>query len=702
MKPLQITVINDNDDSTAYYLPLFEEKDGHWPFRLGTGRNAVVFLGWTKDQEENSRFLAFKFLKNDPNEEYAQMVSERFLIEMKATEKITIHGNYFVQFRGRGFIGKLDKDDKKNPKWKPLYDKVFEKNATDAFQKIKDHFKLQGPFYLMELCQGTLHDLLERPEPWIIGSRAYQVNALNRNALLSENERTSEIIKDFKSKYIDTSKLKEADDFSGYDILNAFKTDEASNNVRNYAVMEIFKGIARTVGSLHKNNLVHRDLKLGNLFFWHPYDDGINFDNIIFKLADLGYAADIRLFQKADWTLEVDNWRTPGALVPGSQYYRAPEQARLPIEVRANIAHDNPKQVIIKSSKVTEIEKGDQLVIGDFFGIEEDEDSPQNNNVRRIESVNNEGSVYTIELEYPLDLISKDDLEAHIIKSTGYHTDGFSLGAILYDLASGGKNPEDFYTYNLASYHKITHSKSADLENSPKQISVKGIVDSFYTEKHLKNLFDSRIVEKLIKSTDSSESNDENQRKFINSIQQFLWPGTDTPSSQQKPSSKRNETKDDFFKIIEAIIDKPLSADLLTDVRGVRIPEEILTIIVKCMVRDFDDTYYKTSAKGYFTDENKLAISDHLVIEVENYLTQLTKKLKIEDKIKNNLLIILRMFWHPETLSNNEGNSSSSSGSNYFESQNLNAENEKSNSDSSISNEVNPEKTEENDDANLD
>ncbi|MCP4339195.1 MAG: hypothetical protein GY799_09985 [Desulfobulbaceae bacterium] len=51
-------------------------------------------------------------------------------------------------------------------------------------------------------------------------------------------------------------------------------------------------------------------------------------------------------------------------------------------------------------------------------------------------------------------LEKEEDLQAHIIKSTGFHTDGFSLGAILYDLISGGKNPEHFYTFCLAAYDR--------------------------------------------------------------------------------------------------------------------------------------------------------------------------------------------------------------------------------------------------------
>src|SRR5436309_221828 len=128
MDPIQIAIVNDNDDTTSYYLPVFKEDGNYLPYRLGTGRNAVVFLGWTKKEEERSRFLAFKFLKDDPNEEYAQMVSERFLIELTETKKITLYGDYFVQFRGHGFIGDIDVNAKSNKKWKPLYNEVFKSN----------------------------------------------------------------------------------------------------------------------------------------------------------------------------------------------------------------------------------------------------------------------------------------------------------------------------------------------------------------------------------------------------------------------------------------------------------------------------------------------------------------------------------------------------------------------------------------------
>src|SRR5262249_17281535 len=131
----------------------------------------------------------------------------------------------------------------------------------------------------------------------------------------------------------------------------------------------------------------------------------------------------------------------------------APEQAELPIEVRVDVDSQNPRVACIKGSKITDIEIHDWLTLSDLFG-DQTRDPDTDHSVFKILTVDydSEYNVYRLELDHPVTTSKIGDLQGQITRATGFQTDGFSLGAILYDLISGGRNPELFYIYCLASY----------------------------------------------------------------------------------------------------------------------------------------------------------------------------------------------------------------------------------------------------------
>src|SRR5262249_45254371 len=123
---------------------------------------------------------------------------------------------------------------------------------------------------------------------------------------------------------------------SGYTILNDFKVDKVSSRVRSFAVLELFAAICRAVAQLHTKQktgepLAHRDLKPGNIFFDHSADpDGM--EQIKIRLADLGYVITRLQIDGGEQTL-VGGQKGIDYMAPGSQFFRAPEQAELPVEV---------------------------------------------------------------------------------------------------------------------------------------------------------------------------------------------------------------------------------------------------------------------------------------------------------------------------------------------------------------------------------
>jgi serine/threonine protein kinase len=624
MVSLPIKVLNELKNSVTFYLPLQEGK----PIRLGTGRNAVVFLGWTAPEETHTgiKYVAVKFLKNDINSQYARMTEIRFFTEAQKTEDFGQQMEFFVAYIGRGIIGKIDESQKYYfPGNMELVE--FENKERDHVF-IKNHFFLQGPFYVIELCQGTLHDIFEKDSPWSKAVRVYHATKIYASALFDEAKSRLEDVRLIKEKYMKTDDLENK---SGYDILNSFMVKEA-DRVRNYAVLELFLKIVEKVYQLHEKGLTHRDLKLGNLFLKHPGAQ-VGFKKLDLKLADLGYVAEVTQLHRGDYSLETDGWRTPGALVPGSQFYRAPEQASLPIEVRVSVDTDKTK-VLIRGSKLVDVEKGDWLVIGDFFGGEDPKREKERGLYKIIdrEVVCRTSFRLTLNTKKGIKLAEEDDLQAHIIKSTSYHSDGFSLGAILYDLISGGKNPEDFYTYCLVRYHK-----GFGAEN----YSIQKILNALSPQKSELSTdeFEFDIPEKKLEFGEKWEI-----------FQQLLSSGNVIELVESGLSSTYEG--ESIQKAIENYQYRkfPLVSDLLQDNRGVPIPRDIIEIIIKCMLRDVEGTYYSSKTdegKGFFSEENRKA-AEKIHDDVKGLLKEPRNQIP-EDfppLFQDDLLVKLRMFWN--------------------------------------------------------
>lgn len=575
----KITLTDIENNEVDYYL-VKSDKSPKSLVRIGSGRNAVVFLGSTNknSSSEKDDFLAFKFLKNDKNDQFAKMSAFRFEEEILYTRSLGRTQNFFVEYRGVGFVGKNN-----------VYSKIqkvskSKKIKNSDLEWILEHYNLQGDFYVMNLCDGSLEHVFENKEEWFKLMPNYKKSVsekhhvLYSSVLFDEYDKLRKLLPHFK---IDKN-IK-----SGYDILNAFKPETKATKIRNIAVLELFKRIVGVVKNLHLTGegLAHRDLKLANIFLTHPYNAN-DFGKYDLKLADLGYTTqtkDHSTYDSNSDSSELVNWRTPGALVPGSQYYRAPEQAKLPLEVRININKEDKKKVTFENGKIRDIEVGDNLILSDHFGAV---DKARLNYL--IKDVKYDNGDYTLTLEDRIEVDDLDDLQAFVIKATGMHTDGFSLGAILYDLISGGKNPADFYTYFLAPYHSIAGDSRIE--------KVDEIINEMYDYKFVK-------TPEFIKNISTGKLNDLKRHSYY-------------------VEDKRDE-----------LIDK-----------------SIMKLIVKCMVRGLgEDSFYNSKDKfGYNTSYNQVA-TRNIYTEVEKLFDE---KMKNDDMLKiinynqiDNLLLRLRLFW---------------------------------------------------------
>lgn len=520
---------------------------------VGDGRSAIVFLGFlvepdTEDAnvETQGEAVAVKMLRDDSNSEYAASLLRRFRVEVLQAQRC---GNReqatFVGFRCHGALAAADTSENQLPAGSS-------KNADNpVLKRLCQHYQLQGPFYAMEMCFGTLFDVLERDGDW--QKMGFFQGSPKRLADLGHaKSQAAADIKKVKRAYIPQSRT-----LRGYDILNAFATDAPSaRQLRLRSIAELALSIAEVVGSLHKENFVHRDLKPGNILLWQrPGAAALRFE---LRLADLGYVASTEDLVEGR---SLPEWRTPGMHTPGSQYYRAPEQWTLPIEVRLDTRPED-SAVVIRGSKVQAVDVGDVVAIADARDARGTGSERGKREIFRVNAVPGSDKAEEIVLHLDRTLTSdrSTDLGAHVIKATGYHTDGFSVGSILYDLASGGKDPERFYLYCLLRYQGEPDASSRSIDS---------------------------VIKELKKS-----------RPKLGSLMDSVGAG----------GSRRTKG---LAKHVEYQLDK----------NDQWIPDSVLRIIVRCMLRNFVDSYYRSvESQGFHTEENRTKMSVEVTADLRRLL----------------------------------------------------------------------------------
>lgn len=618
-RPLLLTAvesIGDEERVRNVYLHLVRNPDGsEEPIRLGTGRNAVVFLATDiKELGERSDFRAVKFLRDDPDDQLAYSAAVRFFQEALSLQNKSGNLDSLVRFLGWGAVVRdLQRRGPVNSVkefwWGEMFNGVrsvsFEENNSEDFRRIKARYSLQGPFYCLELCHGTLEHLLERNERWF-DLNVYRHNQASCAALVNNARELKRDLELFVRRYLHHPQeqrplaLEELSRSSGYDILNAFKTapvqisdeqgqplrDEQGpvrhdpNLIRNHTVLKLFIKIVQSLQYLHGKGEAHRDLKPGNIFFRHT--DGLPL-RVDVKLADLGYVTNSGIIEGGE-TL-----RGGSEQAPGSPFYRAPEQADLPIEVRVTVDSNDPRRVTGKGSKISNIQASDWLFVADLFDESmgyhldptTDEDTGQRERrAQRTRDLRSEyrdrryyrikvahlderSGQFVLELEKEVATRERYDLQAQISKNTGFHTDIYSLGAILYDLASGGRNPEHFYTYCLKVFTNQFGVNDALIPDSIDEILE---ILAPLNRGQPRELHNRPRLAWMVSTTRNVDA-------LIEEILRSAYVNAAELEVEKKIRDYRFRT----FDVVNI---------LLTDKRGAPIPREIIRIIVRCMLRD--------------------------------------------------------------------------------------------------------------------
>jgi serine/threonine protein kinase len=603
------------------------------PLLLGTGRTAKVYLAQILPMQiddgamsnDSQQFMAVKCLRNDPDIHYAREIRRRFNDERRHAAKLgTSAQDQFVELLALGLIGMVDpatQPRKEPPEEKtrvialeqnddivPLLEsgelimlqrRIREQNVRIDFeiaQKFCQSEILQGSFYGMQLCYGTLFDVLERDVDWLT-LESYLGNSVARSSVERQRKKhLRDAVNSFVESFIDPKKVRPH--LSGYKILNAFKTGKEAERVRLSAIVDLANKIAELLKGLHDGGahngtpLAHRDLKPGNILLYHRAMGA----NVELRLSDLGYVANLAdLEQLGMLSVRPEYWRS--LHVPGSLFYRAPEQSTLPIEVRLMpLSSNSPNGEIVKtdnfevlSTKIDNVEEGDLLASLDVAGTKRNTllritkvSSPQDRNNRQVD---------TISVHEKVECIAGAEVNGHFVKATGFHTDGFSFGCLLYDLASGGKNPEYFYLYCLHRYQVDRGLKTVEIV--------------------LKDL-------------------EKRRRDWLRQTKRLL--------GKIGISAQISSDTGTYLSYLE-------------DKRGIPIHNEVMLIICKCMLRNFEDSYYKLETTneairvGYFEDKSRSAFEAILadLREVdEKYCAQSSRNYPPE--LRDDILIKLRRW----------------------------------------------------------
>ncbi len=212
---------------------------------------------------------------------------------------------------------------------------------------------------------------------------------------------------------------------SGYDRLRNMSLAR-----REKFVLWIAKEIATALRALHLARLHHHDLKPANILL---RERGTRLEA---GLADLGFLEPNRVFG-------TQNLGSSNLLPIGTRHYRSPEHKDYfdvcEVLIRESTSSKDVLETLDPKFKDTLIEKNDMLMYC----------KDPRKVLRRILDVHREANgKTTITVERANQpLLTQEKTQVVMYKRHTARTDGFGLGAIMYDILTCGYSPERFYDY---------------------------------------------------------------------------------------------------------------------------------------------------------------------------------------------------------------------------------------------------------------
>ena len=442
-----------------------EEEDPSRPVVLGAGNYAVVILAASSVVPTNaSAFFALKLLRKDTESTiYSEIGLMRFYSEVAKTRNFIGDFPYLVGYRGFGKTvntkpapwSRRDEAELHEVYGSQLKEVLGrnQKEGVHAFLQQGLKVALLGDFYVMQAESGTLGDFLLQEFQWeqnpIYVTSPRWKDQFQRLRSRNENKvnPARELLKDERIKL-------DPENRSGLGILRSI--DKKNSQFANRAVVELFVEMLRPIVELHNREdgndggghepqagWAHRDIKPHNfLVGFNPPATRIDV-----KATDLGFVIGTSDAGKKE---TLSSTKDPGVLALGSYLYRAPEQRESRYEILFELGQCDAEQGIDKISFLNVgdmvISPGDLFESDNFFLADAKKPDPGTPVRTTIKDAKPEGGKWKLDFsDYIVPRASQILYSGDIVKMTSQHTDLFSLGAALYLLASGGKNPEKFY-----------------------------------------------------------------------------------------------------------------------------------------------------------------------------------------------------------------------------------------------------------------
>ncbi|MEM9544825.1 MAG: hypothetical protein AAGA77_02575 [Bacteroidota bacterium] len=364
--------------------------------------------------------------------------------------------------------------------------------------EIEDRFRQELTFYqkirrkILELGLNERITGLIEPKG---GSRSFHKSKVAREYFKDAKYKISPyaiVMECYDGSLKDKLEVRDKDSkYTGYEALLNCTFEQRIKTMYNF-----IESMTNGLKYLYLDDNAHLDIKPANIYY---IKRGINFEVV---LADIGFFSPNNINKNPNLGTFKPRSEKERQQLLGSIHYRSPEQKSDMDKFQAKIVIDDALKVVITDPKFKDsiIEVGDRLIFSKYF-------AKQPHRIKDLQR-SKENEPFKVEIQLDSDLNLKELIgeeqktQVELRKIQRIRTDLFGIGAIAFDILTGGNSPERFYEkicsqdYESNSISKIIDKYTEVLDQSNDESEFLYIFNSFVEN----NQFASReIVEFILK-----------------------------------------------------------------------------------------------------------------------------------------------------------------------------------------------------------